>query len=91
MSLTDVINPQVGLGLMLSANSWVLLVNLSPKKVTLSLLQRIAWIVNNKYKWDVPLYLKSTRFLPSTLDQVQVQVQVLCIFANQVLKYIKYW
>ena len=64
MSLTDVINPQVGLGLMLSANrpSWVSLVNLYPKKVTLSLLQRIAWIVNNKYKWEVPLYLKSTWF-----------------------------
>ena len=75
MSLTDVINPQVGLGLMLSANSWVSLVNLYPKKITLSLLQRIAWIVNNKYKWEVPLYLKSTWFLPST------------IFANQVLKY----
>ena len=42
MSLTDVINPQVGLGLMLSANSLVSLVNLYPKKVTLSLLQRIA-------------------------------------------------
>ena len=26
----------------------------------------------------------------STRSQVQVQVQVLCIFANQVLKYIKY-
>ena len=26
----------------------------------------------------------------STRDQVQVQVQVLCIFTNQVLKYIKY-
>ena len=89
MSLTDVINPQVGLGLMLCANRWVSLMNLYPKKVTLLLLQRIPWIVNNKYKWEVPLYLKSTWFLPSTLDQVQVQV--LCIFANQVLKYIKYW
>ena len=27
----------------------------------------------------------------STRNQVQVQVQVLCIFTNQVLKYIKYW
>ena len=89
MSLTDVINPQLGLGLMLCANRWVSLMNLYPKKVTLSLLQRIPWIVNNKYKWEVPLYLKSTWFLPSTLDQVQVQV--LCIFDNQVLKYIKYW
>ena len=26
----------------------------------------------------------------STRNQVQVQVQALCIFANQVLKYIKY-
>ena len=32
MSLTDVINPQVGLGLMLCANRWVSLMNLYPKK-----------------------------------------------------------
>ena len=31
MSLTDVINPNVGLGLMLSANRWVSMVNLNPK------------------------------------------------------------
>ena len=62
MSLTDVINPQVDIGLMLCANRWVSLMNLYPKKVTLSLLQIIPWIVNNKYKWEVPLYLKVLDF-----------------------------
>ena len=32
MSLTDVINPQVGIGLMLSANSWVSLTSESLSK-----------------------------------------------------------
>ena len=87
MSLTDVINPQVGLGLMLCANRWVSLMNLYPKKVTLSLLQRIPWIINNKYKWEVPLiestvlekYLIFTKYFgssTSTLHFCQSSTQV---------------
>ena len=42
-------------------------------------------IVVVKYNWSSTQILQ----VPGTLDQVQVQV--LCIFGKQVLKYIKYW
>ena len=98
MSLTDVINPQVGLGLMLCANRWVSLMNLYPKKVTLSLLRRIPWIVNNKYKWEVPLctwkVLDFTRYFGSSTSTSTLRFRQSSTSSTDkiVLKYkYKYW